>query len=92
MLSWSLEINKTVIVASRWFLFYLTYVDHARSNTNQGILGLLDLKYYTLKKTKEINKGSGRQIYTTYPVWEDNKRLVKDVFQGLHEDIYKKSL
>ena len=25
MLSWSLEINKTVIVASRWFLFYLTY-------------------------------------------------------------------
>ena len=26
MLSWSLEINKTVIVASRWFLFYLTYI------------------------------------------------------------------
>ena len=25
MLSWSLEINKTVIVASRWFLFYLTF-------------------------------------------------------------------
>ena len=25
MLSWSLEINKTVIVASRWFLYYLTY-------------------------------------------------------------------
>jgi len=30
-----LEINKTVIVASRWFLFYLTYIDDARSNTNQ---------------------------------------------------------
>jgi hypothetical protein len=33
-----------------------------------AIHGLLDLKYYTLKKTKEISKGSGRQIYTTYPV------------------------
>jgi len=30
-----LEINKTVIVASRWFPFYLTYIDDARSNTNQ---------------------------------------------------------
>ena len=30
-----LEINKTVIVASRWFLYYLTYIDDARSNTNQ---------------------------------------------------------
>ena len=30
-----LEINKTVIVASRWFLYYLTYMDDARSNTNQ---------------------------------------------------------
>jgi len=30
-----LEINKTVIVASRWFLFYLTYIDDARSNTNK---------------------------------------------------------
>jgi len=30
-----LEINKIVIVASRWFLFYLTYIDDARSNTNQ---------------------------------------------------------
>ena len=28
-------INKTVIVASRWFLYYLTYIDDARSNTNQ---------------------------------------------------------
>jgi len=27
--------NKTVIVASRWFLYYLTYIDDARSNTNQ---------------------------------------------------------
>ena len=35
MLSWSLEINKTVIVASSWFLYYLTYVDDARSNTNE---------------------------------------------------------
>ena len=25
MLIWSLEINKTVIVASRWFLYYLTF-------------------------------------------------------------------
>jgi len=32
-----LEINKTVIVASRWFLFYLTYIDDARSNTNQVV-------------------------------------------------------
>jgi len=31
-----LEINKTVIVASRWFLYYLTYIDDARSNTNQA--------------------------------------------------------
>ena len=30
-----LEINKTVVVASRWFLYYLTYIDDARSNTNQ---------------------------------------------------------
>jgi len=31
-----LEINKTVIAAPHWFLFYLTYIDDARSNTNQG--------------------------------------------------------
>ena len=30
-----LEINKTVIVESRWFPYYLTYIDDARSNTNQ---------------------------------------------------------
>ena len=30
-----LEINKSVIVASRWFLYCLTYIDDARSNTNQ---------------------------------------------------------
>ena len=30
-----MEINKTVIVASRWFLYYLTYIDDARSNTNK---------------------------------------------------------
>jgi len=35
-----LEINKTVIVASRWFLFYLTYIDDARSNTNQVSISL----------------------------------------------------
>jgi len=35
-----LEINKTVIVASRWFLYYLTYIDDARSNTNQ-VIGLV---------------------------------------------------
>jgi len=32
-----LEINKTVIVASRWFLYYFTYIDDARSNTNKVI-------------------------------------------------------
>ena len=26
--------SATVIVASRWFLYYLTYIDDARSNTN----------------------------------------------------------
>ena len=32
MLSWSLEINKSVIVASRWFLFYFTCkATHCRS-------------------------------------------------------------
>ena len=30
-----LEINKTVIVASHWFPYYLTYIDDVRSNTNQ---------------------------------------------------------
>ena len=30
-----LEINKTDIVTSRWFLYYLTYIDDARWNTNQ---------------------------------------------------------
>ena len=30
-----MEINKTVIVASRWFLYYLTYIDDVRSNINQ---------------------------------------------------------
>ena len=30
-----LEINKIFIVASRWFIYYLTYIDDARSNTNQ---------------------------------------------------------
>ena len=30
-----MEINKTVIVASHWFLYYLTYVDDVRSNTNE---------------------------------------------------------
>ena len=33
-----MEINKTVIVASRWFLFYLTYVDDARSKTNKIVV------------------------------------------------------
>ena len=32
-----LEINKTVIVASRWFPYYLTYIDDAQSNTNRDI-------------------------------------------------------
>ena len=30
-----LEINETVIVASHWFLYYLTYIDDAGSNKNQ---------------------------------------------------------
>ena len=33
MLSWSLEINKTVIVASRLFLFYLTYMISHHTHT-----------------------------------------------------------
>jgi len=41
-----LEINKTVIVASRWFLFYLTYIDDARSNTNQILLSyFINIKF-----------------------------------------------
>ena len=30
-----MEINETVIVASRWFPYYLTYIDYAQSNKNQ---------------------------------------------------------
>ena len=51
MLSWSLEINKTVIVASRWFLFYLTYIDDARSNTNQVSLKMAKFKAETCRST-----------------------------------------
>jgi len=29
--------SVTVIVACRWFLYYLTYIDDARSNTNQVV-------------------------------------------------------
>ena len=36
-----MEINKTVIVASRWFLYYLTYIDDGQSNTNQVSVGIL---------------------------------------------------
>ena len=32
----TLEINKTVTVASRWFLYYLTYIYDARSNRNHS--------------------------------------------------------
>ena len=38
-----MEINETVIVASRWFLYYFTYIDDARSNTNQ-VIPDLDIK------------------------------------------------
>jgi len=53
-----LEINKTVIVASRWFLFYLTYIEknfasiwsftkkhnemHGEQNIKRGISYLAD--------------------------------------------------
>ena len=43
-----LEINKTVIVASRWFLYYLTYIDGVRSNTNQ-------IKFVVISEIKTIN-------------------------------------
>jgi len=46
-----LEINKTVIVASRWLLFYLTYIDDARSNTNQ-----IDQSGYLRNKWKNANR------------------------------------
>ena len=45
LLSWSLEINKTLIVVSRWFLYYLTYIEDARSNTNQYFMHLITLYY-----------------------------------------------
>jgi len=35
-----LEINKTVIVASRWFLFYLTYMDDARSKHKSSLFNI----------------------------------------------------
>ena len=38
-------IPHVVIVASRWFLFYLTYIDDARSNTNQ-----VNINYIILTK------------------------------------------
>ena len=34
-----MEINKTVIVASHLFLYYLIYIDDARSDTNQVHVG-----------------------------------------------------
>jgi len=63
---------------------------HDRPKAPGAIHGLLGLKY-PLKKAKELSNSSGRQIYTTYPVWEGNKRLAKDVFQDLPEVVYKKS-
>jgi hypothetical protein len=55
-----------------------------------GVIHVLLCLKYPLKKTKEISNGYGRQIYTTFPVWEDNERLVKDVFQDMPEVVYKK--
>ena len=49
-----LEINKTVIVASRWFLYYLTYIDDVRSNTNQvencSLCGEYTIQFLGFKK------------------------------------------
>jgi len=58
-----LEINKTVIVASRWFLYYFTYIYDARSNTNQVsmtdlLLLLLLLFLLLLLKTDHFPKHS----------------------------------
>jgi len=46
-----LEINKTVIVASRWFLYYLTYIDDARLNTNQVYMNFIITFYSFCIKT-----------------------------------------
>jgi len=54
-----LEINKTVIVASRWFLFYLTYIDDARSNTNQ-----VYEKKLVHMKDEIMEKTSWNSLYT----------------------------
>ena len=66
MSSWSLEINKTVIVASRWFLYYLTYIDDARSNTNQIYNDLYNRTFFhsflqsgTLILLSEYRRGQG---------------------------------
>ena len=50
-----LEINKTVIVESRWFLCHLTYTDDVQSNTNQFFCSRLFFGpqvHFRLKKTK----------------------------------------
>ena len=49
-----MEINKTVIVASRWFLFYLTYIDDARSNTNQVDYSVFQVGVY---RSDEVTRG-----------------------------------
>ena len=51
-----MEINKTVIVASRWFLFYLTYINDARSNTNQVYKFLHRMLSVRENKTKETGE------------------------------------
>ena len=54
-----MEINKTVIVASRWFLYYLTYIDDARSNTNQEKESVKLLVGGRGEKRKEETKREG---------------------------------
>ena len=78
------EINKTVIVASRWFLYYLTYIDDARSNTNQTSLCLgimkeifiiwswqcwLHIPCYVMSHCKELKHRNGFLVGLWKETW-----------------------
>ena len=68
-----LEINKSLIIASRWFLYYLTYIDDAWSNTNHvflkevhvsdvSLMHVAKARYKTLKQIKSIGNSSQRKL------------------------------
>ena len=73
-----MEINKTVIVASRWFLFYLTYIDDARSITNRVLLrdSLKNLCFHILHITVTRPLPERFKIYLFY-VLINKKRNVR---------------